>query len=325
MAGVGSKAERLFSLTCALMITKIGYTKREIWANIPAYGYTGDPKQDVALDKMFERDKDEIRAAGVNIILENYVDPADNRHDRYRIANEHFEWPSDLAFTAREISLLNLAARAWTSASLSANANQGLMRLRALGEQPEALEQVTLLPSITVRHRHFHALEKAIDENLVISFKYRKEGAEAETRVVEPWALELVNGQWMLVCYSPKDSGVRRFLLKRITSQKIEPTGKTFDAPSQEKLSLAVEELQEYEASQEAEVRVSPQTSAWTHFRMDEPGSATDGILRMHYMDPHLLADELRQFGSDVEVLRPKELKDTYERGLRRIVEDHHG
>ena len=325
MAGVGSKAERLFSLTCALAITQIGYTKREIWSSIPAYGYTGDPKQQVALDKMFDRDKEELRAAGVNIINENYLDPENNQHDRYRIPNEHFEWPADLNFSAREISLLNLAARAWTSASMGSTASQGLMRLRALGETPESLEELTLLPSITVRHRHFVTIEAAIDRGVTIAFRYRKEGEDPQRREVQPWALEHANGQWLLVCWSPKDSGIRRFLLKRIVSPKIEVTSEVFERPSQELLDQATQELRDFEASQEAEIRVKPGSSAWTHFRMDEPGASSDGILRQNFMDAHLLADELRQFGADIEILRPRELKVTFERGLRKIVEAHHG
>jgi proteasome accessory factor B len=61
---VSRKSERLVNLTIALLATKRWLTKAEIFANVA--GYSGDSE---AKDRMFERDKDDLRSLGINIEL----------------------------------------------------------------------------------------------------------------------------------------------------------------------------------------------------------------------------------------------------------------
>jgi proteasome accessory factor B len=56
------KTERLINLTLALLATKRHLTKSEIFKAVAGYG--GSPE---TMERMFERDKDELRNLGIQI------------------------------------------------------------------------------------------------------------------------------------------------------------------------------------------------------------------------------------------------------------------
>ena len=59
---------RLFNLACALLYTKNGLSKEEIFSRVSGYSENYDRYGDkTALNKLFDRDKDALREAGVLI------------------------------------------------------------------------------------------------------------------------------------------------------------------------------------------------------------------------------------------------------------------
>jgi proteasome accessory factor B len=48
-----------------------------------------------------------------------------------------------------------------------------------------------------------------------------------------------------------------------------------------------------------------------------------DGITSLNYLDLHLLAEELLEFGSSVKVIEPIELKDLIQDTLRQVIANH--
>ena len=63
------KTERLINLTLALLATKRYLTKSEIFKNVT--GYSGSAE---TMERMFERDKDELRSMGIEIDVKG-LDP----------------------------------------------------------------------------------------------------------------------------------------------------------------------------------------------------------------------------------------------------------
>jgi proteasome accessory factor B len=59
---VSRKIERLINLTIALLATKRFLTKSEIFRTVE--GYEGSPE---TKERMFERDKDDLRSLGISI------------------------------------------------------------------------------------------------------------------------------------------------------------------------------------------------------------------------------------------------------------------
>lgn len=321
-----SNSERLFNLTAALLQTKIGLTKAEILSQVQGYREDFHSGTDAkTLDRKFERDKSTLREMGIHL---QAVNPQwaleDNQEFRYRIPNDSFNWPKDVRLTARQVMLLNLAAEAWSKTSLSSDAAQGMMRILALGESPDQNDLVGIAPRIPTHGPAFQPLTEALTNNRVVSFDYRKAGqSESERRTVHPWALENIEGQWLLMCWDAIQSKTRNFLLKRITSP-VEIAEDEFEAPSKSQIQAMKDELNEHAASNLAVLRVKRDSHAWFHFEMDLAEQPEPGVLHRHFMDLHLLADEIREYVFDVEVIEPEKLRDAVAAGLQTVASDHH-
>jgi proteasome accessory factor B len=81
----------------------------------------------------------------------------------------------------------------------------------------------------------FDALSKAAGQRTQLQLTYRKPGQRAtELRVVDPYHLANINGEWFLFAWCHLRKDIRTFVPARI--QAAEPTGKTFARP--QKFSL---------------------------------------------------------------------------------------
>jgi proteasome accessory factor B len=325
MAKTIDNAERLFNLTCALLHSTIGLTKQEILSRVQGYKETyvlfGDNS---ALERKFERDKKELSRTGVMWQMEN---PAwameDNQELRYRIKNETFNWPKDVKLSSQQIALLNLAADVWSKTSLSSAANQGIMRIRALGVNPTSSDMIGIAPIIRTHAPSFEYLTRAMESKTVVQFEYRKANeTKSETRTVHSWGLENIDGQWLLMGWDELRQEPRNFLLKRIVSA-VKLLDRTFDSPEREALDTMRAELVEHTSRQQAVIEVKPDTLAWLRYDMST-SAAENSRLTLHYMDLHLLAEELLEFVLDIEVVQPTELKDLIRSSLEKVASEHH-
>lgn len=314
-------SERLFNLTCALLATKTGLTKGEIFANVQGYKEIYNPGGDnSSLNRMFERDKVQLTESGIHwrsFIPKEAMD--DNQEYRYLIANEDFVWPKGVTLSAHQVALMNLAAQVWAKASLSKDANRAILRIRAMGESAQAADLIGIAPRIRTHEPAFLPLATAIESSSRVSFDYRKAGeSEIEIRNVEPWSLQNIAGQWLLVAFDLDRDAPRNFLLKRIVSE-VDIQDVTFEAPTSTQIAMALEELRELTQSQSATIKVQPGGAAWFHFNL------TDGEeeFSQHYMDLNLLAEELMEFVDEIEVISPKELKEAIQANLVRVIEAH--
>jgi len=323
-------SERLFNLTCALVFTQTGLTKQEIFSSVQGYKETydrDDAKKLAAMDKLFERDKTELKRSGVLVEGSSPPEAQDNNQEfRYSIPKDSYVWPKNLKLTAKQVALLNLAGQVWAKASISTEVNRAVMRLRALGDAPEQSELAGVAPRIRTYHSTFTPLSLAIESSDVVSFDYRKAGSDLiETRTVQPWLLRSVSGQWMLVSWDEDRDAPRNFLLKRIVNAKVDLIGRTFSKPTKEQLRDAEIELDELISEQIATLRIKPDTGAWRYFEMDLPGIAeNEDEISIHFMDLDLLASELRSFGTDLQVIRPASLAQSLRAGLEKVVNEHH-
>jgi predicted DNA-binding transcriptional regulator YafY len=98
---------------------------------------------------------------------------------------------------------------------------------------------------------------------------------------------------------------------------------RSFTKPSEELLQTAIDDLQNHIHKQICELRVKPDSQAWFHFRLDDSLSSASQTISFNYMDLALLAEELRDFAMDIEVLKPKELEDLVRAGFEKVASDH--
>jgi proteasome accessory factor B len=319
----GDAAERLLNITLALLSSRNGLTKAELYNAVRDYRLSIEAGTSVdALEKKFDRDKEILRSNGIQ--LETFIlasDGDDNQQSRYIINPSEFSWPKGVELSAKQLQLLNLAAQVWRQASLSSDATAGLDRLRALGVSDDSSSLIGFAPRIKTHETSFLPLTSAISQHAEISFDYRKPGQErVAKRIVQPWKLRNISGQWLLVCWDVEANDIRNFMLRRIVG-RVKETGNSFEAPNQDFIEAAVKSLDEHIDSQVATLSVRRDSMAWFHFEIRSTSDWAE--VSFHYMDLWLLAEELRDYAGDFKVIGPSELASAIQLGYERVAADH--
>jgi proteasome accessory factor B len=334
VAGAGGKGgearipveDRLFSLVLALLATETGLLKAEILSSVRGYAERYDPSgQNANLERQFERDKDDIRELGIPLeTVESPDRPGDNQALRYRIPKGQYDLPDEVRFTPDELALLGLAAEVWREASLSADSQRALMKLRSFGIEPRE-PVIGYAPRLRVRETAFEPLRQALDRRQTVRFRYFKPGEGApRLRTVDPLAVVLHEGRWHLHAYDRDVRDPRTFLLSRIIGT-VEPVpGMTFDAPPPGIQDRILAELDELRLQNAADLAVTAGTDA--EIRLGKRSVLRDedaGVIRLHYTDAAVFADELAAYGPEVRVLSPESLRDAVRARLEAVVAAH--
>ena len=303
------KEDRLFSLILALVSSREGLTKTEILRSVRGYAEIYDFKANTALDKMFERDKEEIRAMGVVIdTLELPEEEGQTHNIRYSISRKNYDFPDDVTFTSDEMTLINLAATAWREASLSNESRHALTKIKSLGISAND-PLIGVAPHIRTNDKAFTAIEEALDAELIVTFNYLKPGiAKPQLRTVSPLAMLQWRGLWYVLAHDLEVDAQRTFLLKRIVSNPVRVPQKTFprvEASYAKQLEL---ELLELTKKHTAVIEVEPGSDAQLRIASEQGISPELTTLTFGFSDLEILADDLVKFGHQLRVVSPPEL-----------------
>lgn len=322
MASEANKSERLLQLTSALLYSKRGLTRKELFYAID--GYQTDSRDEASMLRKFERDKADLRNLGIQI---KTVDANEEGEDqRYLIAPDTFRWPKGVELSAHQLQLLELAAAAWSRASISNEVNLGLVKLKSLGVTPAENNLIGVLPSIRTSEPAFAPLMKAIEFSVEVSFRYRRSDGEIRMRRVQPWRLHNVDGQWLLVSFDLDEKEVRNFLLKRIVSKiSLPPANQElqfrFQMPDEDTVTAAIQDLADFASQNIATLRVRRDTSAWLHFDIQSPNEFEE--ISINYLDLNLLAEELSDYIFEIEIIGPQALRKKLSDGFQRLAAQH--
>ncbi|MBN9210994.1 MAG: WYL domain-containing protein [Microbacterium sp. 71-36] len=317
--------ERLVNLVVALMATEQGLTKDTILSSVAGYReqWEAGASKD-ALEKMFERDKENLRGLGVPIeTIGDRADPEDLREARYRVPTAEYALPDDISFSPAEVALLNIAGSVWGSESLSLDARSGLRKIRALGI-PVDEPIIGYAPRIRARDAAFPALQRAIEQCRVVTFSYLRPGdARSRERRIRPLALLEYEARWHVFGFDLTMDAERTFLLSRIVGD-VAVTRERFD----EALRVGAGEralagLEAVARRQRALLEVHPGTEAALRLSR-RAESAPQGII-VPYVDLHVFADELASYGPEVRVVAPDDLRDQVIRRLSATLALHGG
>jgi proteasome accessory factor B len=305
------------------MATEIGLTKQQILDSVSGYRQRAATGTRVdALEKMFERDKDELRALGVPIeTIGDPGDPNDLREARYRIPKAEYDLPEDISFSPAELAVLQLAGSVWSAESASADAQAGVRKIRALGiDGDEPI--IGFAPRITAREASFGPLQSAIEDCRVVSFDYLKPGESTpRRRTVEPLALLDFEARWHVYGIDQDADDERTFLLSRIVGD-VAVTRKTFDPGLRDSAGeKALAGLNEVAARNSALLEITPGTEA--ALRLGRRAAPEVQGFRVPFVDRHIFADELASYGPEVRVVEPHDLRDAVIERLRAIVAAH--
>lgn len=321
--GPAAKTERLLNLVLCLLYTRRPLPKSRIRAVVPQYG---DATSDEAFDRMFERDKDELRELGIPLVTEEIGGAWDDEVG-YRIDQREYALP-DISFEADELAVLGLASRTWAHASLAGPAAQALRKLKAAGIERDGDSLVGIEPRLGTSEPAFEPVKNAVVGQRTISFGYRTGGeGEVNTRVVQPWGLASWHGRWYLTGFDLDRQAPRVFRLSRIDGdvtevRKAEPYAVPADHRAQEMIRTSVGE----QRTRDAVLRVRAERGNTLRRRAT---STTDlgewSELVVPFGDDDALADEVCGYGADVVVTSPPEVRELVVQRLRGALAAHSG
>ena len=212
MHTVSRKSERLVNLTIALLATKRYLTKSEIFRTVE--GYEGAPE---AMERMFERDKDDLRSLGISIELGTF-DPIFEDEAGYRITPSSYQLNLG-ELDGIDIALLSLAASAWSGAALERESTSALIKLASLGIDSDSEALSLLTPQVNGTDQNFALITDAIVRRSEIEFEYVSSDLSKQVRKISPYSLRGKSGSWYLVGLDPEKSSTRTFRLDRIVSE----------------------------------------------------------------------------------------------------------
>lgn len=250
------KVQRLADLLAVLLRSQRGgVTFQRLRAEVP--GYYGASGSDASVARMFERDKDELRAIGVPI--ESVADE-EGSTTRYRVTAAQFYLPyltvtdgPAPAPVAREgyrtvrrvtfepdqlIAMAQGVARLAQlgNAPLAHEARMGLRRLAhdlpfdLEGAVPEVVQGEAQIDATL-----FDELGAAVLTRKSVRFTYHAMGKDEVTpRAVDPYGLSFTNGRWYLIGRDHAADAVRQFRLRRLrdlTVQARAPGTPDFELP----------------------------------------------------------------------------------------------
>ncbi|HZO69886.1 MAG TPA: WYL domain-containing protein, partial [Kribbellaceae bacterium] len=188
------KSERLLNLVICLLVARTYVTKDRIREVVE--GYAG--QSDEAFEKMFERDKDELRDLGIPIEMGSQ-DKFFSDEVGYRIRRDVFELP-EVKLEGDEAAVLGVAARVWQHASLAEATSSAVLKLKAAGIQTDQTALAAIEPHVAASEPAFDPLWSAVVTRSVVTFEHRRSGAaEAVKRTLEPWGIVSWHGRWYVV------------------------------------------------------------------------------------------------------------------------------
>lgn len=295
------KSERLVNLTIALLATKRYLTKAEIFASVA--GYSGDNE---AKDRMFERDKDDLRSLGINIELGTF-DPLFEDEAGYRIKPESYALQlRDLDST--DVALLAQAAKLWQEAALGDSAQSGLRKLKSLGMDSDLDTFIDVSTSLEKTPEQVVDLIEAVSARQEIAFEYLAENLTNQVRRIQPYRISNSRGYWYLIGFDLERAALRTFRVDRITSS-ISKNGRAHAFEIDQ--AALLEQDQAFEAKLQTAV-VSARKGKAPQLRkgaaVEEIDSDWD-LLRISYQSRDAIIQRLLWYGTDVIIKEPLDLR----------------
>ncbi|PKQ26139.1 MAG: WYL domain-containing protein [Actinobacteria bacterium HGW-Actinobacteria-4] len=212
-------AERLLNLVIALTHTRVRMLRSEIRATVQGYDPV-DPsmseeeskKRDAAFERMFERDKDDLRRWGVPI--RTVTDAAHGDDIGYKIHSSDAIMPA-IDLTPAELAVIGVAAEYWQGAVLGADARQGLVKVASQVTHHASVD-LPFAARTTAAQDATAALIEAAHDRQAVRFEYASATSGTTQRTVEPWRLMIRGGTEYLVGRDRDRDAPRTFRIGRI-------------------------------------------------------------------------------------------------------------
>jgi predicted DNA-binding transcriptional regulator YafY len=346
------KVQRWIDLLAALLTRRFPVTLDDLTREVPAYG-KGQAKE--ALRRMFERDKDELRAFGVRI--ETVEMPEDDAVG-YRLLARDFYLPylalmeEGRPTKPRKLGTYGYGALptvTFEPDELAAVADAGA-RVRELGDPllaehaESALRKLAVdLPLDAARPgdariapappvadpRVFEVLGSALEHRKRVRFEYHAMGDDATGgREVEPYGLFFLNQHWYLAARAEGEAIVKNYRLSRISGPEenaSRPGTRDYEIPAGFRLQEHARSRQAWELGDGDAVQAVVEIrradgAALAAARLGDPVADQPDRRRFLVRRRDAFARWLLSFAGDVVPLAPADLVDEYAELVRRTL-----
>lgn len=267
------KVQRWTDLLAALLRRNFPVDFNTLRQEVPAYCEAG--RTNATTMRMFERDKDDLRALGVPI---ESVTDEDGTLSRYRLASKQFYLPylhmvaerpgavrrprgpgyqglAMLAFEPEELDAVARAANRVAALGDPALAHEARVAMRKLGHDLPIAATTASTEHIALDQPPASAVLDALNDALrrrkLLAFTYRsmQRGAEGR-RSVEPYGLLFLSGHWYLIGRDTDADARRQFRVSRIANVEVNEKraqSADFDTPADFDLSSFATSRQAWE------------------------------------------------------------------------------
>lgn len=290
------KTERLINLTLALLATKRYLSKSEIFTTVS--GYSGSSE---TMERMFERDKDELRSLGVEIQV-RAMDPLFEDEQGYLIPSERFQVKPN-QFDRTELLLLTMATNLWHESALKLDSAAALFKIQSLSGPFEANDLKTPIFKDTRDSLNISFIMDSIQRHIALKFAYK-----GGVRIVEPYGLYTSDGFWYLV--ARENEIYKSYKLLRIEGE-ITQMEKNDLLTRDESFSLSdFIEHQQGQIQELATIRIRKQQglALRNKYSVKEIDDEWDEMIIPYTFEQDII-QSLLWFGSDVYVVAPDSIK----------------
>lgn len=316
------KTERLLNLVICLLSTRQFLGKGQIRAAVPQYAGCAN---DEAFDRMFERDKDEVREMGIPLETGSNSAWFDDEVG-YRVDRAAYALP-EVSFEPDELAVLSLASRVWQQATLAGPAARALLKLKAAGVDADDASVAGVEPRVATAEPAFEPLYAAVRDRRPVTFPYRAGRAgEVARRHLEPWGVVSWHGRWYVVGHDRDRDDTRVFRLSRVAGE-VEQAGAAGDVavPPDIDIRAEVAIFGPDQPREQAILHVRPGSGVGLRRRAADQrlGAAAGGWdqVVVGYGDPESLAQEVAGYGPDVVVVAPAAVRDAVVRRLTAVLD----
>lgn len=313
-------AERLMNLIIALANSQRGLTREDIQTRIN--GYTADVSK-AAFERMFERDKTELRRLGIPLETLGVDGPADEI--RYRIDMDNYSL-ADFTFNRAELTTIALAHKVINDEILQGELGAAVQKLLPVTvDSLEVADGVELAAHMRPVGQNFVTIAEAIRRRQDITFTYRAANTGEEAlRHLQPYRLKIDAGARYVHGWDCDRGETRTFRLSRIvgdvTVTSADNAYEIPEAPVAESATDTTPVVVAIRADQAHHVRRLGEQTDDKSVAAGLSLPADVDIVQIETDNPAHLAEAIAACGEDVLVLEPSHVRQLVLQRLRAAV-----
>lgn len=308
-----TRTERLLNLVLCLMAAEQPVSREQIEQQVRGYDQGAG---EAAVERMFERDKDELRSMGLPI---ETIESAGGIG--YRIVPARYALP-DIDLTDAERTAVALAAQVWARGAVDGLPANAVRKLESVATDGWTSAEPSPPATLTGDDAALAPLIRAVTEGVVIRFPYRAPDQTADTRrTMTPWGLHSSDGRWFLVGWDHDREAARTFRVSRITggvttARGLPPHG----APEGFDVAAGTTDGHEYPPVTAA-LRVVPGRAMSLRALSDADASAAEIVVTAPSL--RVLVARVCAAGPDATVLAPAEIVLAVRTSIERLLAEH--